>query len=355
MKKALLVEVWAVLLLGLASGCSTAPPLSPWESPPSSQLVEERGTEAMGTSFRIRIWKAGADDRARDQAYRAAMAEIARVAKIADPEDAKSEISQVNLKAAKGPVRVSPDLFHLLTLGQQMNSRSSGVFDVTFVRLQDETEKYGEKTGLTSGVNEAAADVDHALKTSVGSRNLALDAATRQIRFTRPGMKVGVLGLAKGYAVQKAAEQLQAMGVAGFAVLGGGTLAASGKALSDPNLMCVEHPNDLGTCAFRILPKGSGPVFYLAASAVLERPGHIYNAKNGMRKARAGGVTVSAADGASAQAAATAASAMDNQTTLRFLQSQLSPSLSGVFFESDYSVKLFGTLEPFAKTVPVKR
>ena len=118
--------------------------------------------------------------------------------------------------------------------------------------------------------------------------------------------------------------------------------------------MCIEHPNQLGTCAFRIQPKNAGGIAYLAASAVEERPGHIYNARNGMRKARAGGVTVMADDGAAAQAAATAAAAMDNKATLKFLESAPPPRISGVFFESDFSIKLFGTLEPFAKTIPVK-
>ena len=117
--------------------------------------------------------------------------------------------------------------------------------------------------------------------------------------------------------------------------------------------MCVEHPNQLGTCAYKIIPKTGTTVAYFATSAVEERPGHIYNAKNGQRKARAGGFTVAALDGASAQAATVAGAAMDNKTTLRFLASPLPPQMSGVFFESDFSVKLFGSLEPFAKTVAV--
>lgn len=307
----------------------------------------------MNAVFHVRLWKEGADTATRNRAFQAALSEIQRIAKIADSTDPKSEVSRLNKRAQQVPVRVSADLMAMINLGLQMSARSGGVFDVTFARIQDETEKFGEDTGLGSGVNEAGSDVSQALKISVGSHKMAINAKASQIRFTEPGVKVGVLGLAKGYAVQKAAEKLLALRLPSFAVIGGGVLAVSGKAFADQHLMCVEHPNQLGTCAYKIVPKAATGVGYFAASAVEERPGHIYNAKNGQRKARAGGVTVAAMDGASAQAATVAGAAMDNKSTLRFFASSMPPKMSGVFFESDFSIKLFGTLEPFAKTVAV--
>src|SRR6185312_3976852 len=128
------------------------------------------------------------------------------------------------------------------------------------------------------GVNEAASDVSAALKISVGSKNMAINPSAKQVRFTAPNVKLGVLGMAKGYGIQKAAEKIHALKIPSFAILGGGVLAASGKALSDEHLMCVEHPNQLGTCAYKIVPKTTAPIAYFAASAVEERPGHIYNA-----------------------------------------------------------------------------
>jgi thiamine biosynthesis lipoprotein ApbE len=335
------------------AGCSSAPPLSPWETPADQDKVEERTVEAMNTTFHIRLWKEGSDAAARNRAFQLASAELRRVAKIADGNDPRSEVSLVNRRAQQMDVKVSPELMSLINLGLQMGARTGGVFDVTFQRIQDETEKHGEDTGLGEGVNEAASDVSQALKISVGSQNLSINRRTSQVRFTSPGVKIGVLGMAKGYAAQKAAEKVHGLKIPSFAILGGGVMAAAGKALQDPNLMCVEHPNQLGTCAFKIVYKGAAPIAYFAASAVEERPGHIYNARNGMRKARAGGVTVAAADGASAQAGAVAGAAMDNKATLRFFDSKLPPRMSGVFFESDYSIKLYGSLEPFAKTIPL--
>lgn len=335
-----------------SAGCSSAPPLSPWEQSPDPQRIEERVISAMGTDFHIQIWTEHSDPRSRAQAFQAATAELKRVARIADPNDPKSEVSQVNLKAQKAAVRVSPELMALLNLGFQVGARSGGVFDVTFVSIQDATEKHGEDTGLGSGVNDAADDVSHALKTSVGSKNLVINAAASQVRFARPGVKIGILGLAKGYAIQKAAEKLQSMRLAGFALIGGHVLAASGKALSDPRLMCVEHPNQLGTCAYKVTLTSNMPIAYLATSALELRPGHIYNAKNGLRKARSGGATLIASDGASVQAAATAISAMDNPATQRFLDSALPPKISGVFFDSDFDIRTHGSLDPFAKITP---
>ena len=340
-----------ILISAMLSGCASAPPQSPWEIKPASDQVEERILDVMNSPFKIRLWKNGQNT---SKAFQAASVELKRVAKIADQNDAQSEISKVNRLAAKGSVKVSRELFDLLTLGQNMWTRSGGVFDVTFLRIQEATEKSGEDAGLGSGVLESASEVAHAVKSNVGSHNLTLDPSKLEVRFNKPGMKLGILGIAKGYAVQKAAEKLLAFKYPGAAVIGGGVLAASGKALSDAQLMCIEHPNQLGTCAYRVLPKSTASLFILGASAVGDRPGHIYDPKNGLRKARSGGVTVTGTDGAAVQAAATAAGAMDNKKTAAFLAKPGTPTLSGVYFESDYGILLQGTLEPFAKTAPMR-
>jgi thiamine biosynthesis lipoprotein ApbE len=343
----------AFSILSTLLSCSSGPPLSPWDTKPTEEIANEHLLNVMNSVFKVRLWKAGANGALQGKAFQAALSELRRVGKIADETDPKSEISRVNLQAYKGPVRVSKELFDLLTLGQKMWTLSEGVFDVTFLKIQEANEKNNVDAGLGAGIQDSAEDVSRQLKTTVGSKFLALDPVAMTVRFNKQGMKLGVLGLAKGYAVQKAAEKLLPFKLSGFAVFGGGILSAAGKALTDKNLMCLESPNELGTCAYTVIPKSKGSLFLMGASAVLERPGHIYNAKNGLRKARTGGVTIAGTDGAAIQAATTATGAMDNAKVQLFLDRKGDLPLNGVYYESDYSILLHGSLDPYAKTVLV--
>jgi thiamine biosynthesis lipoprotein len=345
--------------LPFAVSCSSPPPLSPWSSPATEPSVIEKVLPALNARFKVRIWPSTPPNPAAAQkAFAAAIAQIRRVSLLTDGSKAKSDIALINAKASTGPVKVSKEVFGLLQLGQAMWQRTGGVFDLTFVRIQEANEKDDPNAGLEAGVQDSASDVARELKTRVGQGNLVLDAAKSEVRFSKLGIKLSVMGLARGYAAQKAAESLRSSGVAGFAVVvdgaGGDLVAAGGIALKDPKLMCVEHPNTLGTCAYRIQPTDPAATLYLAQSAVAERPGHVYDAKNGLRKARTGIATIVGADGAAVQAAAVAASAMDNKKAKEFLESPTPPRLAGVFFVNDFDITLNGSLQPFATATPIE-
>lgn len=345
------VILLVLMIHGALTSCASAP-VTPWEAAPSQAGVEEKSFDALGAPFRIRIWSRNGEAAKTLAAIAATERELRRLTKIVDAHDPESEISRLNRAAAQKPVQVSPELFEILSLGQALWLRSDKIFDMTFAPIQEEVEKHGSDAGLGGSVQEFSSQLSNEIKARVGMQNVILEPTRREVRFSKTAIKLGVLGLARGYVVQKMATTLAAQGLRGFAVITRGVEALSGDALKDPQLMCVESPIDPGKCQYKIEALGAPTrILYLATSASKARPGHVYEPKYGERKARAGAATIAGESGAGVQGAATAISLMDNRRAAAFLAKPGAPAISGVYFESDYSLAVQGTLEPFAQVI----
>lgn len=339
--------------LALLASCVSAP-RTPWERKPDSTAVRERYVDALGTRFVVRLWLDPRDRRSPDSLFKPALAEIRRVARMTDADDTLGELALLNGRAALGAVRASPELAYLLTVSQQLNARSGGAFDVTFAPIQEENERFGPDAGIDGGDREIAPQgIDDDTRARVGQRLWTMDPKTREVVFSKPGIKLVLRGVAKGYAAQKAAEKLAALRVPGFAVIAGNSFAASGTALRSRRLMCVEDFYDAGRCALTVTPKRLDGIFYLAMAASADRPGHNYNPKSGARTFRSGGAAVIGPDGAWTQGAATVTSIIDESKFADFFKPGAIPVIAGLWAGDSTDSAAKGSLEPYARTAPV--
>lgn len=137
-----------------------------------------------------------------------------------------SELAAINRQAATGPVAVEPRLFELFQLASRLNAETSGAFDVTAGPL---TKAWGFFT--RRGAVPDAATLERALA-SVGSQYLKLDEQQGTIEFARPDMELNLGAIGKGYALDRAAELLDAAGVTSYLLHGGqsSVLARGGQA-----------------------------------------------------------------------------------------------------------------------------
>src|SRR5262249_48975377 len=96
----------------------------------SAQLARFEFTEPhMGTQFRIVLY--AGDQEAARKATRAAFDRIASLdASMSDYKDS-SELMRLCAKAGGDPVKVSDDLFFVLTKAVEASEKSDGAFDVT--------------------------------------------------------------------------------------------------------------------------------------------------------------------------------------------------------------------------------
>jgi thiamine biosynthesis lipoprotein len=136
-----------------------------------------------------------------------------------------SEIGRLNLAAGKAPIAVSAETFEVLERGHATGDLSEGVFDITFHALSD-LWKFGDAADshplLPDPVEVARR------KRLVDYRKVKLEANGRRVSVPA-GMRVDLGGIAKGYAVDEAAQVLRSAGLQSFLVQAGGDLFGAGR------------------------------------------------------------------------------------------------------------------------------
>ncbi len=148
--------------------------------------------------------------------------EISRVEELMSFYRPESQISQINRDVHPHRVRVSPEVFALLNQARSLSQLTQGAFDVTFVPLWQLWGRCAKERRLPSAeeLRQAKALVDY--------RKLRLWEETQEVGLDLAGMQVNLGGIAKGYALARAAEVMQQAGLDNFLVNMGGDLFAQG-------------------------------------------------------------------------------------------------------------------------------
>ncbi len=170
---------------------------------------------SMATIYAIDAW--GPDETGLAAAVEAAFDEVDRIDRLMSHYRSDSPLSRINREAARRPVPVERELFDFLSEAIGYTRASGGAFDVTVGPLM---KVWGFFKG--EGRLPSQADVAAALR-HVGAAHVLLDAASRTVAFDEPGVELDLGGIAKGYAVDRAAGVLRARGVAAALVSSGGS------------------------------------------------------------------------------------------------------------------------------------
>jgi thiamine biosynthesis lipoprotein len=135
-----------------------------------------------------------------------------------------SEVTRINAAAGKSAVKVGDETFDVIKESVHTSEISEGTFDITFHSLH--------------GLWKFDEDLDpHPPKESdvkaklpfLNYRNIKLDESAKTVMLTKRETQIGLGGIAKGYAVDKAAHVLERAGLTSFFVQAGGDLFARGR------------------------------------------------------------------------------------------------------------------------------
>lgn len=170
---------------------------------------------AMGTRFRIVVHGPG------ESARRAAEAAFARVdaieAALSDYR-ADSELRRLERAAASGPVAVGPDLLAVLTEAMSLSAATDGAFDPTVGALT-RLWRWAARRGIDPPADRLAE-----ARETVGYAAIRIDTDRGTVALTRPGVRLDLGGIAKGWAIDAAFGILEARGLSAVLVDGGGDL-----------------------------------------------------------------------------------------------------------------------------------
>jgi len=175
----------------------------------------EKSADAMGSTYSIAIY--GNDRVEMEAAVDAAFDEVHRLDEMLSNYKPDSEWSEVNRHAAERPMKISPELFQLLSACVAYSRESEGAFDISVGPLM---KVWGFYKG--SGHLPHRPEVLAAL-TKVGYRHIHLDAAAQTVWFDRPGVELDPGGIGKGYAVDRMVDVLRQKGFSIALVAGSGS------------------------------------------------------------------------------------------------------------------------------------
>jgi len=212
------------LALSLALGAEGGPLFS-----------ESRPT--MGTLATVTI--AGVPEEGARPGIEAAFAVFARVDWSMNEWRPDSPLSLLNARAGEGWVPLPPDLCEVLRLAKRGARRTGGLFDPTWAALAEIWRLDRPETipPEPARLREACALVDHERLRLRDLRRGACEA-----RLDRRGMRVGLGGIAKGWALDAAARSLRALGYRDFLLQAGGDLYAGGLRDGSPWTVGVRDP-----------------------------------------------------------------------------------------------------------------
>jgi thiamine biosynthesis lipoprotein len=193
----------------------------------SKELLRlESSVDAMGSTYTMALY--GTDQARLRVAAEEAAEEVQRLDHLLSNYLPTSEWSEVNRDAAKGPVRVSPELFDLLTDCVNYSRNSEGAFDITVGPLM---KVWGFYKG--TGRLPHRAEIRGALA-NVGYQAITLDPAKRTVRFTR-NLEMDPGGIGKGYAVDRMVDVLRKNGITtGLVSASGSSIYALGAPPTEP-------------------------------------------------------------------------------------------------------------------------
>jgi FAD:protein FMN transferase len=186
----------------------------------------------MGTRITVELWS---DDKAKaDKAIDALLDEMRHIDDSMSTYKPTSEVSQVNAKAADGPMRISKELFDLLTTAKEYSVITDGAFDITYASV-------GYMYDFRKHIRPDEAQIDKALP-AVNYRHVLLDAKNQTVQFSQKGVRIDLGGIAKGYSVDRGIDVLKSFGITRAYVSAGGDSRIIGDRFGKPWIVGIRDP-----------------------------------------------------------------------------------------------------------------
>lgn len=283
----------------------------------------------MGTEFRILLY--APNERRAERAAAAAFRRVAELDEMMSDYRSSSELMRLCERAGDGWIAISPELFYVLARAQAVAARTGGAFDVTaapLVRLWRRARRRGE---LPSSERVAEA------RALTGYRLLRLDAKRRRARLVKPGMRLDLGGIAKGYAADEALATLRRHEITRALVAASGDIRAgdappdaAGWRVGVAGLDGANAP-PLETLLLRNAAVSTSGDAAQSVTIGGVRYSHILDPRTGVGLRDRRSVTVVARDGITSDALDTAASVIGMREGLRLIEE--TPGAAALFVE----------------------
>lgn len=204
----------------------------------SAPVIIKRAQMHMGTL--VTITAVASSEEAAQQAVNTGFREIHRLEEILSTWIPSSDLSRVNAAAGREPVPVAPEAFQLIARSLDMAKLTEGGFNIA-VGPAVEAWSVTERERIPSPEELAA------LKPLVDLDQVRLDGPVGTVFLARPGMRVDVGGIGKGFAADRAVTVMQEAGAtAGVVALSGDIKTFGRMPVGERFRFGIRHPRKEG-------------------------------------------------------------------------------------------------------------
>lgn len=191
----------------------------------------------MGNRFELSV--VAADEQWANERIDAGIAEIQRIERLLTTFADDSETNQVNFNAGIAPVVVSRETFDLIARSIRISDLTQGAFDITYGSIDKRLWNFDQQ--MTALPDRETAKQMVRL---INYKNIILDSKNCTVFLKEKGMRIGFGGIGKGYAAERARQEMMAQGVESGVVNASGDLTTWGLqpdgrqwtiAITDPN------------------------------------------------------------------------------------------------------------------------
>ena len=219
------------LVIILLAGCSAAQSVA-------QPVVSKRAQMHMGTLVTLTV--VAPDTSVSDRAMRAGFNEIKRLEELLSTWRQDSEVSLVNAEAGRRPVHVSPETLELIIRSLDMAQLTRGGFNIALGSAVD-------AWSVTERQHIPDEGELQQLKPLVDWTSIQVNKVTQTIFLPRKGMRIDIGGIGKGYAADRAVEEMKRAGATGGVVAISGDIKTFGV-LPEGNRFPVgiKHPRKEG-------------------------------------------------------------------------------------------------------------
>jgi len=266
------------------------------QTPAQAEWYQQQ-RDIMGTRVSVELWHAEKSVAA-DCSQRL-FAEMDRIDALMSSYLDSSELSYINNNAAIEAVEISDELALLVERSLYFSEISEGAFDITYASIgyAYDYRKRQQPNDQSIAQKLPAIDYHH------------IELTDNKIRFNNNAVRIDLGGIAKGYAVDRAADIIRQCGISKAMVSAGGDSRILGDRVGRPWIIGIQHPRDPDAIVLRlplsdsaISTSGDYERFFIENG---NRIHHIINPSTGRSAAASWSATVTGSDAMTTDALST--------------------------------------------------
>ncbi len=196
----------------------------------------------LGTEISVYLWHEVPEEA--QELVEAVFAETARIDELMSTYKVSSRITVVNEFAAERPVDAGRELYDLIERSLDVSVLTHGAFDITY-------ESVGQHYDFRERVRPDAETIERE-RERIDYRLVELDSGSNSVRFSKPGVRINLGGIAKGYVVERGIDILRRRGVTNAIVTAGGDSRLLGDRRGRPFMVGIRDPRVEGEVAISV-------------------------------------------------------------------------------------------------------